>query len=101
LNPISATYVTGHSFKYYIVQGGGFCLHAKKSKTYVIYPNGAALATKKVFFINNFPKIVPGSEIVVPQKPVREPMSAAGWISIASALASLSLTVVTIFNTAN
>ena len=101
LNPISATYVVGHKLKSYIDQGGGFGLHAKKRKTYVIYPNGAAAATKRLFFVNKYPKIFPGSEVVVPQKPIREPMGAAGWISMASALASLSLTVVTIMNATN
>ncbi len=98
LNPISATYVQGHTLKYYIDQGGGFGLHAKRRKTYVVYPNGAAAATKTVFFVRKYPKIFPGAEIVVPQKPIREPMSAAGWISMASAMASLSLTIVTIMN---
>ncbi len=101
LNPIMATYVPGHNLKFYIDQSGGFGLHAKKRKTYVIYPNGAAIATRKVFMINRYPKLVPGSEIVVPQKPIREPMGAAGWISMASALASLSLTIVTIVNSTN
>jgi len=101
LNPISATFVPGQKLKFYINQSGGFGLHPKKRKTYVIYPNGAANATKKVCMINKYPKIVPGSEIVVPQKPIRPPMSAAGWISVASALASLSLTIVTISNTAS
>ncbi len=100
LNPISATYVSGQNLKFYIDQSGGFGLNAKKHKTYVIYPNGAAAATKKVFLINNYPKIVPGAEIVVPQKPIREPLGAAGWFAIAGAMASLSLTVVTIINTA-
>ncbi|NPA35812.1 MAG: sugar transporter [Chlorobi bacterium] len=101
LNPILATYVPGQKLKFYINQGGGFGLHAKRRKTYVIYPNGAAHATKKICMINKYPKVVPGSEIVVPQKPIREPMGATGWISIASAMASLALTIVTITNTAN
>ena len=101
LNPISTTFVPKQKLKFYINQSGGFGIHPKKRKTYVIYPNGAAMATKKVCMINKYPKIVPGAEIVVPQKPARAPMGAAGWISMASALASLSLTIVTISNTAN
>jgi len=101
LNPISATYAKKQKLKHYINQSGGFGLHAKKRKTYVIYPNGAAAATKTFCFIRRYPKVFPGSEIVVPQKPIREPMGAAGWISMASAMASLSLTIVTVMNTAN
>ena len=99
LNPVSSTFVPNQKLKHYIDQSGGFGIHAKKRKTYVIYPNGAAAATKTFCFIRNYPKVVPGSEIVVPQKPIREPMTAAGWISMASAMASLSLTIVTIMNT--
>jgi protein involved in polysaccharide export with SLBB domain len=101
LNPISTTFVPKQKLKFYINQSGGFGIHPKKRKTYVIYPNGAAMATKKVCMINKYPKIVPGAEIVVPQKPARAPMGAAGWISMASAMASLALTIVTITNTAN
>jgi protein involved in polysaccharide export with SLBB domain len=96
LNPIATTYVKGHSLKDYVSQGGGFGLRAKKRKVYVIYPNGSAAATKRFLFFNNYPKVVPGSEVVVPQKPERTPLPATAWIAMASALASLGLTVVTI-----
>ncbi len=100
LNPISATYIPGRKIKFYINQGGGFGFHAKKRKTYVIYSNGAAATTKNILFIRKHPKVLPGSEVVVPQKPTRETLTPTGWIAMASALASISLTVVTIVNAA-
>ncbi len=102
LNPLSATYIQGKKLNHYIDQSGGFSLDAKKGKVYVIYPNGAAASTKSRFiFFRKYPKVMPGSEVVIPQKPPRNPIPATAWISMASALASLSLTVVTIVNQTN
>ncbi|TAJ11252.1 sugar transporter [Marinilabiliaceae bacterium JC017] len=98
LNPISTAYVKGKSLKHYIDHSGGFGLQAKKSKAYVIYPNGAAASTKKFLFFNRYPDVITGSEIVVPKKPERQPMTASAWIAIAGSLASLSLTIVTLVN---
>ena len=96
LNPISTYYTRGKGLKSYIGETGGFGLLAKKSKVYVVYPNGAASNTKRYFFIKKYPKIKPGAEIVVPAKPYREPLPANAWIAMSSALASLALTVITI-----
>lgn len=99
LNPVSTPFVDGKSLKYYVNQGGGFSDMAKKGKAYVVYPNGKAAATQGFFFFKNYPRVLPGSEIVVPSKPFREPLPATAWISIGSSVASLALTVVTISNT--
>ncbi|WP_430812582.1 MULTISPECIES: SLBB domain-containing protein [unclassified Carboxylicivirga] len=96
LNPLSVSYVKGQKMKHYIQQGGGFDDRAKKRKVYVIYPNGAASSTKNFLFFRKYPKVLPGSEVVVPQKPDKEPVPATAWIAMASALASLSLTIVTL-----
>ncbi|WP_075591520.1 SLBB domain-containing protein [Labilibacter marinus] len=99
LNPISSTFIKSKKLKSYIWDGGGFGLNAKKGKVYVVYPNGSASGTKSsLIFFKKYPKVTPGAEIVVPQKPQRAPMTAAAWIGIGSALASLSLTVVTVVN---
>lgn len=98
LNPISAPFVQGKTLKHYVNQSGGFSDLAKKGKAYVVYPNGKAAATKKFLFFNNYPKVLPGSEIVIPEKPVKDPLPATAWISIGSSVASLALTVVTISN---
>ena len=68
LNPTTVRHQNNKTTKYYINNAGGFKSRADKSKTYVIYPNGLARATKKFLFFNIYPKVVAGSEIIVPQK---------------------------------
>ena len=78
LNPTSLRYKKNKSTKYYINNSGGFKARADKSKTYVIYPNGEARATKKFLFFNIYPKIVAGSEIRVPEKLTKKPSTDVG-----------------------
>ena len=101
LNPVSTPFVEGKGLKYYVDQGGGFAEEARKKKVYVVYPNGRAAATNRVFFVNDYPPILPGSEIVVPRKPEREGLPPTAWVSIGSSVASMALTVVSIVNTLN
>ena len=68
LNPTTVRHQKNKTTKYYINNAGGFKARADKRKTYVIYPNGLARATKKFLFFNIYPKVVAGSEIIVPQK---------------------------------
>ncbi len=98
LNPLSTPFVEGRTLRYYVNQGGGFSLQAKKTKAYVVYANGTASATKGFLFFNNYPKVVPGSQIVVPEKAERERLPASAWISIGSSVSSLALTIITIVN---
>jgi protein involved in polysaccharide export with SLBB domain len=98
LNPITMPYIEGRGFRYYINQGGGFALRAKRNKAYVIYPNGSAAATRNFLFFSSYPEIKPGSQIIVPQKPERERMPATAWVAIGSGVSSLALTVVSIVN---
>ncbi|WP_092794040.1 SLBB domain-containing protein [Algoriphagus hitonicola] len=93
LLPTTARFEKGKSLNYYISKSGGFTEKARKSKAYVIYANGDAAQTRSFLGIKNYPIIEPGAEIVVPQKPERERMSAAGWIGIASSLATLGILI--------
>ena len=67
----------------YIKQAGGFSRLAIKSKPYVVYMNGNVASGK-------WAKIEPGCEIIVPEKPEREPMSMQGIIGISTSLATLA-----------
>ena len=96
LSPSSTVYVEGNSAKDYIYMSGGFANDARKGRIYVIYPNGASASTKGGLFFRRYPKVMPGSEIVVPRRPQRERMSAQAWIGIGSAIASIGLTIATI-----
>jgi protein involved in polysaccharide export with SLBB domain len=98
LNPLSMPYVEGRGVKYYVKNSGGFALRAKKNRTYVIYPNGSAGATSSFLFMRSYPKVTPGSEIVVPQKPERDPLPVTAWIAIGSGISTIALTLATLIN---
>lgn len=98
LNPITMPFIEGRKLNYYINQGGGFGMRAKKNKAYVVYPNGTAAATRNVLFFSSYPAIKPGSQIIVPQKAEREKLPATAWVAIGSGISSLALTIVTIVN---
>ena len=93
-------YVEEMTLKQYISNAGGFTKDAIKRNIYVIYANGSVKKTSSFLGIKNYPKIEPGAEIIVPlksKKPGR--MSAASAISLTTALASLTLMIITIVNT--
>ncbi|MGL1887865.1 MAG: SLBB domain-containing protein [Reichenbachiella sp.] len=92
LYPSNVRY-NGNNLKSYVSSAGGFDQQAKKSKSYVIYANGSAAQTKSFLGIKNYPKIERGTEIVIPVKPSREPMSPQVWMALASTMATIALVV--------
>jgi protein involved in polysaccharide export with SLBB domain len=96
LNPNSIIFLSNKSFKDYINGAGGFTDRALKRKAFVRYANGSAAAVKKFLFFNNYPKIKPGSEIMVPKSADKEPLTAQGWIGIGTAIASLGAIIVSL-----
>ncbi|MEI7423459.1 MAG: SLBB domain-containing protein [Prolixibacteraceae bacterium] len=99
MNPISMTYEKNLSVKNYIGMAGGYGERSRKSRTYVIYPNGTTATTKRFIFRVN-PKIMPGSEIIVPKKPERKD-DVMKWVSIGSALSSLAVSIIMVKNILN
>ncbi|WP_421919712.1 SLBB domain-containing protein [Marinifilum sp.] len=90
LNPVAHTYINKKKAKDYILGSGGFAQRAKKGKVYVLYANGTTAATKGGLLGRRFPRIEPGCEIIVPEKPeVDKAANASRWLAIASTLASL------------
>lgn len=68
LYPTSTRFIDGASFKHYISESGGFTSLSSRKRSYVIYANGSVDRTRKLLgLINVYPKINPGSEIVVPR----------------------------------
>ena len=63
------SYTRGLTTKSAINKAGGFGPNAKKSAVYVVYQNGTIASTKSFLFIKNYPKLLPGSKVFVPQKP--------------------------------
>jgi len=96
-NPFSLTYEPGKKAKYYIDRSGGFDAKAQKRKTYVQYPNGSTAVTKS-FIIKSYPKVTPGSMIVVPEKPEKDSKKSSMWLAIASTLGSLAVSAATIIS---
>lgn len=89
-------YKRNNSLKDYINEAGGFNGDAWRRKAYVVYANGKAATTRHFFPFKFYPKIFPGSELVVPAKPVKKGTSVGETIGIASALASLAGVVIAI-----
>jgi protein involved in polysaccharide export with SLBB domain len=90
-------YAKGRGFRYYLDAVGGIDAKGWKKKAYVIYPNGKAAVASSFFGINSYPKVTPGSQIVVPEKPEVKKMSTAEFVSIGSVMASLALLILTAF----
>ncbi len=97
-SPLNLRYDKSYSFKDYIDQSGGFLQTAKKSRSYVQYPNGKRKGTKRFLFFKFYPKIEPGTTIFVARKPERNSLGTAEWLAIASSLATIALTVNTLAN---
>lgn len=97
LNPNGIVFKPGKGLKQYINGAGGFTANALKRNVYVKYANGSAEAVKKFLFFRDYPKIKPGSEILVPKRAAKEPLSTQGWIAISTAVASLAAIVITLF----
>lgn len=96
LNPNSIVFLPSKSFKQYVNGAGGFTSSALKRGAYIKYANGSVEAGSKFLFFNNYPKVKPGAEILVPKKAERERMTAQGWIGIGTALASLGAIIITL-----
>ena len=89
-------YDKGQGFGYYLDAVGGVDAKGWKKKAYIIYPNGKADVTSSFLFFRNYPKVRPGSQIIVPEKPEVKKMSTGEFVSIAGVLASLAGVVIAI-----
>ena len=90
-------YERGRGFAYYLDAVGGTDAKAWRKKSYVIYPNGKAAVTGNFLLFRTYPKVLPGSQIVVPEKPETKKMTTGEWVSIGSVISSLALLIVTAF----
>jgi protein involved in polysaccharide export with SLBB domain len=91
LYPTTVRFIPNKSLKYYINSSGGFDNKAKRSDTYIVYANGDVARTKKFLFFNIYPKPEPGSEVIVPKKPLKNPIAANQLLSFTTGLATLIL----------
>ncbi|MFP5080817.1 SLBB domain-containing protein [Pedobacter sp. JCM 36344] len=96
LSPNSIVFSPRKTFKQYVNGAGGFTFNAYKKGAHIRYANGSVQAASKFLFFNNYPKVLPGAEILVPKKAEREPLTVQGWIGIGTAVASLAAIVVSL-----
>lgn len=97
--PTVIPYQKNTSLKYYIKKAGNFTSVARKSGAIVVYPDGSAKSVKQFLFFRSYPKVVPRSEIFVPQKlqSNRNKLGASEWAVIVSALGVAASLVKVIF----
>jgi protein involved in polysaccharide export with SLBB domain len=97
LRPAVVRYQAGKSLRSYIDNAGGFGQQAYAGKTYVVHANGSVGATSHFLGIPCYPRVTPGSRIIVPEKPVTKGMTTAESISITSSIVSLAVIIVAMF----
>ena len=68
------------TFKQAISNSGGFLDNADPKRSYVVYQNGLIKQTRSFWFIKNHPRVLPGSQIVVPSKNITRKKTSVGEI---------------------
>jgi protein involved in polysaccharide export with SLBB domain len=96
LYPSAIVYANGKTFRGYVLNAGGFAPNALRRGAYIVYPNGTVKGSSKFLFFTSHPKVKPGSEIFVPEKPEAKgnPQEVIG---ITTGLASLGAILLGIF----
>ena len=84
------TYSKSLNTKSAINRAGGFSENAKKNNVYVVYQNGNVASTKSFFGLTIYPKLKPGSKIIVPKKNLgRNKTSVAEIVGYSTSLVSI------------
>ncbi|GAB3910673.1 SLBB domain-containing protein [Larkinella knui] len=98
LNPSTISYIEGLSFKDYVTQAGGFTDNARQKRAYVVYANGLKDRTKRFLFFRKYPKIEPGSRVIVPFEPLNDqrPLTPGERIGLISVLGTMTITLTTV-----
>jgi protein involved in polysaccharide export with SLBB domain len=97
-------YVAGKNARWYVKNmAGGFGENAKRSNTTVIYANGIARDYRFWTFSSKYPKVKPGSMIVVAAKPpkvAKEKGEKIDWIQFSQNLVAQATSVLTVWTLA-
>ncbi|MFC2118133.1 SLBB domain-containing protein [Bacteroidota bacterium] len=98
-NPYTFAQIKGKNLRFYIDKSGGFDDDALKKRIYVRYADGSSARTRS-FIFKNYPRIKPGSEIIVPKKPEKPQRqdNTGKWLAIASTTATLGVALSAILN---
>nr|WP_298659742.1 SLBB domain-containing protein [uncultured Flavobacterium sp.] len=90
-------YKKGKSLKYYLKNAGGTSDKGWLKKVYVVHANGSASSSSSFLGFKSYPKILPGSKIIVPEKPEKSKMTTGEIIGISSILTSLAGILLAVF----
>lgn len=96
--PRQVAYVPGMRFLSVIRRSGWFLPNANRRHAYVIRANGEIKTTKRFLAFHFYPRVEPGSEIVVPAKKPKLPVTTAEYIGIGSSIASLAGLIIALIN---
>jgi protein involved in polysaccharide export with SLBB domain len=93
LLPTTVKYRSGQTFQDYISQSGGFTTKSQRKKSFVVYANGSVDRTRKFMFFNIYPRVEPGSEVVVPRQ-TTNPLTPQQILGQATAITSSIMTLI-------
>lgn len=97
LYPTTVKFLDTQSFINYISHAGGFTKKSLRSKSYILYANGSVDRTRRFLFVNLYPKVAPGSEIIVPQKTATAQQQLAQAQGLFATVAGTITTLLSIF----
>lgn len=97
LYPTTVKFLDDKSFINYISNAGGFTKRSLKSKSYILYANGSVDRTRRFLFVNIYPKVAPGSEIIIPQKTTTAQQQIAQVQGLFATVAGTITTLIGIF----
>lgn len=100
LFPSSVVFSSNKTLAGFVNNAGGFSPDALRRKAYVVYANGSVKSTHNFLFFRSYPTIKPGSEIIIPKRPVTKGLSATEVGSIAAALASAAAALIGVLSLA-
>ncbi len=97
LYPTTVKFLDDKNFINYISNAGGFTKKSLKSKSYILYANGSVDRTRRFLFVNIYPKVAPGSEIIIPQKTTTAQQQIAQVQGLFATVAGTITTLIGIF----
>lgn len=97
LKPVTVQFDEKSTFSKYISAAGGFSRAASKSSAFIQYSNGSSAKTTNFLGIRNYPKVLPGSAIFVPQKNQGQGVDPTKAGILISALTAISTLMVLLF----
>jgi len=96
--PTYVRYDKSYCLKHYIDNAGGAANSAQRSKIFVLHPNGTSKSTRNFLGLRFYPKVLPGSQILVPQKQmdIRQKMTTGETISVLTSVTSMAAIIYSI-----